>query len=86
MVVQNDYKYLGSLPLEELEKLLSQNVSLSSDEEDDPIVDAIIEEMIRKEKEIHSRPIIDVDAAWKEFQERFNTPEGEGLSLYPNTI
>ena len=31
----------------------------------------------------HPTPSIDVDEAWQEFQTYYNTPEGEGRSLYP---
>lgn len=78
------YEYLEQLPIEKLEELLNMSVNLSSDEEDEEYVDAIIQTIIRKEKERPTDQLIDVDASWKEFQERFNTPEGEGLSLYPD--
>lgn len=89
MAGQNDmpkrkYEYLERLPIEKLEELLSMSVNLSSDEEDEEYVDAIIQTIIHKEKEHPTDQLIDVDASWKEFQERFNTPEGEGLSLYPD--
>lgn len=78
------YEYLEQLPIEKLEELLNMSVNLSSDEEDEEYVDAIIQTIIRKEKEHPTDQLIDVDASWEEFQERFNTPEGEGLSLYPD--
>ena len=39
---------------------------------------------MRKEKENPTGCLPDVDDAWREFQTHFNTPEGQGLSLYPD--
>ncbi len=76
------FEHLEDLTVEQLEELLSAGVDIS--EGDDAYVDAIIEEIVRKEHKSPTGRLPDVDEAWRSFQEDFHTEEGEGLSLYPD--
>lgn len=73
------YSYLEALSIEELEELLcaSENV-----QRDDGYIDAVIAVIRKKESQTPSGRLPDVDEAWKEFQEQFNTAEGAGMTLY----
>lgn len=77
------YDFLEKLSMSELEKLIRKSAELQQDDED-AFVDAITEVIMRKEKENPTGRLPDVDDAWREFQTHFNTPEGRGLSLYPD--
>ena len=77
------YDFLEGLSMNELEELLRKSAELGQDDED-AFVDAITEVIMRKEKENPTGCLPDVDDAWREFQTHFNTPEGQGLSLYPD--
>lgn len=73
------YSYLEALSIEELEELLcaSENV-----QRDDGYFNAVITAIRKKESQTPSGRLPDVDEAWKEFQEQFNTAEGVGMTLY----
>lgn len=77
------YDYLNNLSVEELERLLQVSRELHRADEDE-YIDAIAEVMIRKEKERPTGRLPDVDQAWEEFQTQYDTPEGKGLSLFPD--
>lgn len=77
------YDFLEKLSMNELEELIRKSAELQQDDED-AFVDAITEVIMRKEKENPTGRLPDVDDAWREFQTHFNTPEGRGLSLYPD--
>lgn len=52
---------------------------------DDEFLDAVSGVMIRRELENPTGRLSDVDTAWEEFQKYYNTPDGEGLSLFSET-
>lgn len=76
------YAYLEQLSTERLEELLTLDSDPSSDQEDEEFIDAILEVILRRESEHPTGRLTDVDKAWEDFQKHFNTPEGEGLSLF----
>lgn len=78
------YAYLEQLSTERLEELLTLDSDPSSDQEDEELIDAIMEVILRRESEHPTGRLTDVDKAWEDFQKYYNTPEGEGLSLYPD--
>lgn len=75
------YAYLKNLSIERLEEILTTNSDTSDKAEE--LIDAVVEVMIEKEREHPTGRITDVDQAWDMFQKHFNTPEGKGLTLYP---
>lgn len=87
MVNQNDsekYAYLDQLSMERLEALIRADIE-SPGNTNDEVIFHILEVMKKREQEHPTGRLVDVDEAWAEFQEHYNTPEGEGLSLYPTT-
>lgn len=79
------YTFLNALELEQLEQLLKNDYSGSMSEDDsEEFIDAVIEVMIKKEKEDPSGRAADVDRAWADFQEYYNVPERDGQLLYPD--
>ena len=85
MSKNNQYEsdaYLDQLSMEQLEDLLLADLN-SPDEENDEAVFHILEVMKKREKENPTGRLPDKNKAWKEFQEYYNIPEGEGESLYP---
>jgi hypothetical protein len=78
-----DYAYLDKLSTEELEELLRADVgSLERSNED--VIFHILEVIEKREKEHPTGRLPDVDKSWEDFQKYYNTPEGDGLSLYPS--
>ena len=85
MVNKNQYgsdAYLEQLSTEQLEDILRADLA-SEDQENDEAVFHILEVMEKREKENPTGRLPDTDQAWKEFQQYYNIPEGEGQSLYP---
>lgn len=85
MAQKNQYEsddYLDQLSMEQLEELLRADFA-SSDPENEQAVFHILEVMEKREKENPTGRLPDTDQAWKEFQQYYNIPEGEGQSLYP---
>lgn len=85
MSKNNQYEsdaYLDQLSMEQLEDLLRADLN-SPDEENDEAIFHILEVMKKREKENPTGRLPDKNKAWKEFQEYYNIPEGEGQSLYP---
>ena len=78
------YAYLEQLSMERLEEMLTLDADPLSDQEDEEYIDAILEVTLKREKEHPTGRLTDVDKAWEDFQKYYNTPEGEGISLYPN--
>lgn len=76
------YAYLDQLSTERLETLLRADIE-SPDNKNDEVVFHILEVMKKREQENPTGRLVDVDEAWAEFQQYYNVPEGEGLSLYP---
>lgn len=75
--------YLEHLSTEQLEELLSQDFvsSRTSDPDPDYII-AIMEVMKKREAESPTGPEIDVDAAWREFQEDYQGQSAAFESMY----
>lgn len=85
MVNKNQYgsdAYLEQLSTEQLEDILRADLA-SEDQENDEAVFHILEVLEKREKENPTGRLPDTDQAWKEFQQYYNIPEGEGESLYP---
>lgn len=85
MVNKNQYgsdAYLEQLSTEQLEDILRADLA-SEDQENDEAVFHILEVLEKREKENPTGRLPDTDQAWKEFQQYYNIPEGEGQSLYP---
>ena len=86
MVNKNQYgsnAYLEQLSTEQLEDILRADLA-SEDQENDEAVFHILEVLEKREKENPTGRLPDTDQAWKEFQQYYNIPEGEGQSLYPS--
>ena len=79
---QEKYAYLDQLSTQELEELLRADLSSAEDGQDDAIFH-IVEVMLKREMDEPTGAIPDTDAAWKEFKQYYDIPEGSGLSLYP---
>lgn len=85
MVNKNQYgsdAYLEQLSTEQLEDILRADLA-SEGQENDEAVFHILEVLEKREKENPTGRLPDTDQAWKEFQQYYNIPEGEGQSLYP---
>lgn len=85
MVNKNQYgsdAYSEQLSTEQLEDILRADLA-SEDQENDEAVFHILEVLEKREKENPTGRLPDTDQAWKEFQQYYNIPEGEGQSLYP---
>ena len=76
------YAYLDQMSTEKLEELLRTSIHFSDEAEDEDCINAILEVIIKREKEHPTGRLTDIDKAWSDFQTHFNTPEGEGLSLF----
>ncbi len=74
------YWYLEQLSTERLEALLTAQHGADADTE---LLDAIVEVMIEREKNNPTGRLPDIDTAWNDFQTYYNTPDGEGKSLFP---
>lgn len=79
---QEKYAYLDQLSTQELEELLRADLSSAEDGQDDAIFH-IVEVMLKREMDEPAGAVPDTDAAWKEFKQYYDIPEGSGLSLYP---
>lgn len=75
------YAYLKDLPTEELEQLLRED--FQQDSTNQKMVDYILEVITERENPTPEAREEAVQAAWEDFQQNYNTPEGEGKSLYP---
>ena len=73
------YSFLSQWRTEDLDDMLSELNPM--DEIDSVIIDGILN--VLRERDGQEYPAIDVEKAWEEFQTYYNTPEGEGRSLYP---
>lgn len=85
MVNKNQYgsdAYLEQLSTEQLEDILRADIA-SPNQTNDETVFHILEVLEKREKENPTGRLPDTDQAWKEFQQYYNIPEGEGQSLYP---
>lgn len=85
MAQKNQYgtdAYLDPLSMEQLEELLQSDLA-SLSRENERAVFHILEVIERREKETPTGRLPDTNQAWKEFQQYYNIPEGDGISLYP---
>lgn len=69
--------------MKDLEELLRESPEMGREDEE-AFVDAIAEVIQRREKENPSGRLPDVEEALQEFQTHFNTPERDGMSLFPD--
>lgn len=76
------YAYLNRLSTEQLEELLRADFELPERDDTDAILH-ILEVIEKREEEHPTGRLSDVDQMWADFQQYYNIPEGEGLSLYP---
>lgn len=75
------YSYLEHLSVDRLEELLDLAVN-TDEEENTEYVDAILEVIVRKEKEKPTGRLTNVDKAWADFQTYYNTEDGRGQTLH----
>ena len=75
------YAYLEQLTTRQLEELLLADLDDDSGRDTSEVVFHILEVLREREKDPAQEPV--VDQAWERFQTYYNTPEGEGQSLYP---
>ncbi len=76
------YAYLDRLSTARLEELLRADIE-SPENGNDGVIFHILEVMEEREDGCLNSRLPDADKAWAEFQQYYNIPEGEGLSLYP---
>lgn len=77
------YAYLDQLSTQQLEQLLLADAEDDSGRDTSEVILHILEVLQRREDSLAAQPV-DVDRAWEEFQSYYNTPEGEGQTLYPH--
>ena len=77
------YAYLDQLSTEQLMELLRADYE-SKENGCDDVVFHILEVMEEREKQASSSQLPDQEEAWDEFQQYYNIPEGDGMSLYPS--
>lgn len=82
--MERKYSYLDQLSIEQLEDLLRAQRDASSADKDTAFCEAIEEVILERETSHPTGRLSDVDDAWTEFQQHYNTPEGNGLALYPD--
>lgn len=77
------YAYLDQLSTQQLEQLLLADAEDDSGRDTSEVILHILEVLQHREDSLTAQPV-DVDRAWEEFQSYYNTPEGEGQTLYPH--
>ena len=82
--VKNRYAYLDRLSTAQLMEILRADAD-SAEPSDPDMILHILETIQHREEETPSGlfPDMDVDQAWREFQEYYNISEGDDISLYP---
>ena len=78
-----NYAYLSRLSTKKLLELLAAAPAPAETPEDKAYIDAIVEVVLEREERHPTGLLPDPEQAWEEFQQYYNTPEGEDLSLYP---
>ena len=78
-----NYAYLRRLSTQKLLELLAAAPAPAKTPEDKAYIDAIVEVVLEREERHPTGLLPDPEQAWEEFQQYYNTPEGEDLSLYP---
>lgn len=77
------YAYLDQLSTRQLEELLLADAEDTSGQDTSEVILHILEVLQERDDGLAAEPV-DVDRAWEEFLTCYNTPEGEGRSLYPS--
>ena len=78
-----NHAYLSRLSTQKLLELLAAAPAPAETPEDKAYIDAIVEVVLEREERHPTGLLPDPEQAWEEFQQYYNTPEGEDLSLYP---
>ena len=78
-----NYAYLSRLSTQKLLELLAAAPAPAETPEDKAYIDAIVEVVLEREERHPTGLLPDPEQAWEEFQQYYNTREGEDLSLYP---
>lgn len=78
-----NYAYLSRLSTQKLLELLAAAPAPAETPEDKAYIDAIVEVVLEREERHPTGLLPDPEQAWEEFQQYYNTPEGEDQSLYP---
>lgn len=78
-----NYAYLSRLSTQKLLELLAAAPAPAETPEDKAYIDAIVEVVLEREERHPTGLLPDPEQAWEEFQQYYNIPEGEDLSLYP---
>ena len=78
-----NYAYLSRLSTQKLLELLAAAPAPAETPEDKAYIDAIVEVVLEREERHPTGLLPDPEQAWEEFQQYYNTPEGEDLSLDP---
>ena len=78
-----NYAYLSRLSTQKLLELLAAAPAPAETPEDKAYIDAIVEVVLEREERHPTGLLPDPEQAWEEFQQYYNPPEGEDLSLYP---
>lgn len=78
-----NYAYLSRLSTQKLLELLAAAPAPAETPENKAYIDAIVEVVLEREERHPTGLLPDPEQAWEEFQQYYNTPEGEDLSLYP---
>ena len=78
-----NYAYLSRLSTQKLLELLAAAPAPAETPEDKAYIAAIVEVVLEREERHPTGHLPDPEQAWEEFQQYYNTPEGEDLSLYP---
>ena len=76
-----NYAYLSRLSTQKLLELLAAAPAPAETPEDKAYIDAIVEVVLEREERHPTGLLPDPEQAWEEFQQYYNTPEGEDLSL-----
>lgn len=74
------YNFIHDLSDEQLEELLRQTVE--DEQTDSEYIESILEVIEEREKSKSVNHLSDIKQVWDDFQNIYNTPEGDGQSLY----
>lgn len=77
------YEYLKDMSIEKLEEILKASDDLLPESEE-AFIDAVAEEIVRRERENRTGRIPDVNEAKREFMSIYLSPERDGLVLFPD--
>lgn len=77
------YEYLKDMSIEKLEELLKASDD-NLPESEEAFVDAVVEEIVRRERENRTGRIPEVNEAKRKFMDIYFSPEREGLVFFPD--